>query len=52
LGYCFPKEFWLDLQCFEKAAKIAGKLYIAEVYTHDASFMKELKKLIVARGKA
>jgi hypothetical protein len=51
LGYCFPKEFWLDPKCFEKAAKIAGKLYIAEAYTHDASFMKALKKLIDARKK-
>jgi hypothetical protein len=51
LGYCFPKEFWLDRECFEKTAKLTGKLYLAEAYTHDASFMKELQKLIDAEKK-
>jgi hypothetical protein len=51
IGYCFPKEFWLDQVYFEKAAKVAGKLYLAEAYTHDDGFMENLKQLIAARSK-
>jgi len=46
IGYCFPKELWLDPVYFAKAAKITGKVFVAEEYTSDTDFMRKLKKVI------
>jgi hypothetical protein len=45
IGYCFPRELWLDKAYFAGAVQIVPKLYIAEAYTKDRAFMKALKKI-------
>jgi len=46
IGFCFPKDLWLDPIYFAKAAKITDKVYVSEEYTSDTAFMRKLKKVI------